>query len=181
MKHFFLVLFGLILCGCSAVYSTDPIGEKPCQISGQDWDGAWINKETFLTMKVTDPKNGTIRVAWIESSDQGDKLESYELQLRQSGELMFGNVKTDAGNGKVLYVWGLVKRSENELICWRPDVDKFKDLCKKGSLPCREEEGNVILTALTPEHLQIINSEKEGVLYEWRDPLAFIRAARRDR
>jgi hypothetical protein len=170
-------LFGVILCGCSAVYSTDPIGEKACRLSGQDWEGTWINKETFLSVKVTDAGNGMIRAAWIESSDHGDKLESYEVQLRQSGELVFGNVKTDDGSGRALYVWGLVKRDGNELICWKPDVDKFRDLCAKGELPCKEEEGNLTLTTLSPEHVKTINSEKKGVLYQWHDPLVFIRTA----
>ncbi|MHC1729223.1 MAG: hypothetical protein AB9866_25030 [Syntrophobacteraceae bacterium] len=175
-KHSFWILFCLILCSCSAVYSTDPLGEKPYPVSEQDWEGTWINKDTFFSVQVIDGKNGMLKWTWIEPGDKV-KLESYEMQLRQSGQLVFGNVKADDKGGRALYAWGLVKREKNGLICWIPDVDKFKSLCKKGILPCKEEEGNVILTSLTPAHLDIINSENEGVLYDWREPFVFIRTA----
>lgn len=174
-KHFFWIVFFLGLCSCSAVYSTEPVGETPLQISAQDWDGAWLNKETFLITRVTDATNGVFRVTWIEPAAEKDRLESYEVQLRQSGIRLFGNVKTNDKSGKTLYLWGLVKRDGNQLICWLPKIDEFRALCTAGRLSCREQGENVILTALTPEHIELINSESESRIYELRNPLVFIR------
>lgn len=177
-KQSFWILFCLIPFSCSAIYSTEPVGEKPCSISRQDWDGIWANKGTFFHVWVIDESNGLLRWTWIEPGGKL-KVESYEVQLRQSGQWVFGNVKADEEKG--LWVWGLVKREGNGLICWIPDAEKFKSLCRRGLLACTEKDGNIVLASITPEHMEIINSEREGVLYDWRDPFVFIRTAMHER
>ncbi len=87
---------------------------------------------------------------------------------------LHSNVRDDA-NGKPWYFWGPIKREENQILAWRPDVAKFKALGKNCKLPSRVDDNDIFLDYLTPEQLKVITSQSEGVLYEWNDPLVFIR------
>ncbi|MGV8073023.1 MAG: hypothetical protein AB2L11_00465 [Syntrophobacteraceae bacterium] len=174
-KFFLIILSALVMSGCSAVYSPLPVGESPYAIKSEDWDGTWINKDTYFSVKVVDGQKGVLRAAWMEWKDDEARLESHEVQLLQTGKWVFANVKVSEGDEKVLFVWAPFKRDGNAVVCWTPDVEKFKALGKAGKLPCREENDDIFLNDLTPEHLKIITSETECQLYDWRDPLVFIR------
>lgn len=162
------------MSGCSAVYSIDPIGEKPHPVKQDDWKGVWISNEGAVSFKVIDAEKGLIKVAWVEWKGHEAKLESYEIQLRESEKWVFANVRDDA-NGKLWYLWGPIKHQGDQILAWRPDVGKFKALGKNGKLPSREDGNDIFLEHLTPEQLEVITSQSEGVLYEWNDPLVFIR------
>lgn len=162
------------MSGCSAVYSIDPVGEKPYPVKEEDWKGVWISNGAAVTFKVIDAEKGLVKVAWVEWKDHEAKLESYEIQLRESEKWIFANVRDDA-NGKPRFFWGPIKQEENQILAWRPDVAKFKALGKNGKLPSREDDNDIFLDHLTPEQLKVITSQSEGVLFEWNDPLVFIR------
>lgn len=175
-RCFITVLFLSLLVGCANVFSTQPIGLKPYQIKEEDWKGVWFNKDAAVSIKVVDGCNGVIKVAWVEWKDNEAKLECHEVQLRQFDKWIFGNVKDTDANGKGLYLWAPIKLSGDQLIYWRPDAEKFRALGKQGKLPCREEgENDCILGDLSPEHLKIMTSQTEGPLYEWDEPLVFLR------
>jgi hypothetical protein len=48
-----------------------------------------------------------------------------------------GNVREDA-NAKPWFLWGPIKREQNQILAWRPDVGKFKALGKSGRLLSQE-------------------------------------------
>ena len=68
MKRACLLLLTLCLCGCGAIYSTGPFGEKPWNIEGEiaEWEGTWIYPDGALTVAVTDGSSGLLKVAWVE-------------------------------------------------------------------------------------------------------------------
>ena len=47
-----------LLCGCAAVYVTQPIGEKPSNLSAEEkaWDGTWVHENGALTVSVADAR-----------------------------------------------------------------------------------------------------------------------------
>jgi hypothetical protein len=173
---FISVLLLFLLTGCANVFSTQPIGDKPYQIKEEDWKGVWFNKDATVSIKVVDGCNGVIKIAWVEWKDNEAKLEYYEVQLRQFEKWVFGNVKDTDVNGKGLYLWAPIKLSGDQLIYWRPNAEKFRALGKNGKLPCREEgKTDCILGDLSPDHLKIMTSQTEGLLYEWDEPVVFVR------
>lgn len=157
--------------GCNAVYSTKPVGEKVVSISAEDWDGTWIDSElsTPVTIEVMDAQKGLLKAAWIEKM----ALESCEVQLLESGEWMFGNLKDkDRPN---LFVWGRIKKDHSQIILWFPEVSKIRELVEAGKLPGSvDKEGDVTLGDLTAEHLARITS-KDSPLFEWDEPVILVR------
>lgn len=80
-------------------------------------------------------------------------------------------------SGKIRYLGGLVKRERNELVCWMLSIERFRDLCKRGGLRCKEEGEDIVLHTLILGNIGIICSGTEGLLYEWRNPFVSIRVA----
>ena len=173
VKPFQIVVIACLLAGCSAVYSTQPVGVAPASIKPQEWDGTWIHKDGSLTLKVLDSEEGVVQVAWIENM----KLASHKAYLLESGEWMFGNVKEDENQSQ--FLWGRIKKRNNQIIIWTPSVSKIAALVKDGSLPGTVDDGgDVMLGNLTANHLTLITSEDKDVLFEWEDPLVVIRIAK---
>lgn len=171
-KTGFLIVLILIplLTGCSAVYSTDPIGNEPVKLKPADWQGSWLHPEGTITIEILDAEKGLLRAAWIENME----LKSFDVHLLSSNDWMFGSTKDKPNDPH--YIWGRVKHQDNQLIVWSPDVAKFKSLVKEGSLPgTLDDGGDVILGELTADQLSLITSEKNGVPFNWDEPLVLIR------
>ena len=168
-----------IVCivGCSGVYSTRPVGEKPHLLTPTDWEGTWIHSEGAVTMRVIDAGKGVLEVAWLEKKLDGLALESYKVYLRESGDWLFGNLENP--DRPQHYLWGRVKREEGQLILWIPDLSKFTDLVKKGVLPGKvEESGDVVLDNVTAAHLKLIKSDTHGSMFQWENPITGIRLSK---
>jgi hypothetical protein len=178
------LLFGglliLALTGCSAVYTIQPIGEKPSKIEARDWEGTWIHKEGSVTVRVMDEEDGLLRIAWIERKGEGLAFETHDVQLRETGSWVFANTKDD-DTDEPRYLWALIKRDGKQVIVWLPDEAKFKVLVEEGKLPGRTQGLDVILDNLEPEHLSIITGEPEGLRFLWDQPVALIRFTQEDR
>ena len=182
MKLSMLLFSGLVvlvLTGCSAVYTTQPMGEKPCKIEAQDWDGTWIHKEGSVTMKVVDGENGLLRIAWTEPKEGSLAFESHDVELRETGSWMFASTRDDSATEEPRCLWACLKRDGKQVVVWLPDATKFKGLVRAQKLPGTiEEDRDVILENLEPRHLSIIAGEQEGVLFTWDEPIVFFRFAR---
>jgi hypothetical protein len=163
----------IMMAGCSAVYSTKPVGENPVTIKAEEWDGTWINKNGAITLEVMDAEKGIIHVAWVEKM----KLESYQVHLLDSGSWMFASFRESGESQK--YLWAKILKDEDQLNLWAPSVDKIRVLVQKGVLPGSvEESGDVVLGELKAEHLRLLTSEEKGILFEWEKPLVLTRLTR---
>ena len=162
-----------ILTGCSIVYTTQPIGEQARPIETEKWEGTWTNGEEVITIYVLDETKGLLQVAWLETDEDQLTLESYKVYLLESGDWLFASIQ-DEDNPK-WYDWGRIKIEGRQLIFWLPNPEKFKVLVEKGLLPGRIHDDDVVLGDLTAQHLQLITSEKEGVLFEWESPVILIK------
>ena len=171
-----------LIAGCSSVYSINPVGEKPAQIDAALWDGNWLGADGVMTIKVIDADGGILQVAWIEDM----KLEKYQVYLMESGNWLFFNLKDEDQEGDEEdpgYFWGRIKKDDNSITLWDPDISKFRALVTEGVLPGEakksgkdnEHDSDVILGELTAEHLRIIVSEEKGVLFDWDDPLVLLK------
>lgn len=172
--RFLAVLGAALICGCAAVSSVEPVGERPKEISQNEWGGTWIHKNHAITIRVSDKQRGLLQVAWVEEKEGGLKLESYEVEIRESGEWLIGNVKEKQGSDR--YYWALVQKDEGQIIVWTPDPAQFTKLVQTGVFRGKlEKGGSVVLEKFTPEHLKVVLSGDKGACFDWKKPVVFFR------
>jgi hypothetical protein len=169
----FALLTAALVFGCGAVSSVGPVGERPREISQDEWNGTWINKNHSITIKVLDEQKGLLQVAWVEEKEGGLKIESYQAAIRESGEWIFGNVKEKADSSS--HYWALIKKDAGQIIIWTPDPVQFRKLIQTGVLRGKVEKYDVILEKLTADDLKVILSGDKGVYFEWQNPVVFFR------
>jgi hypothetical protein len=169
---FLLFVWGVFAAtGCNAVYAPNPMGDEPVYLNRGKWEGTWTDGEECAIFKVLDAQKGILRIAWIEDSQGQLKYETRDVYLRNAGEHMFASIKE-----KESFLWAKVKRTGEQVVVWDPDVEKFKAMVREGKLPGKiDDNNNIILDDLTPEHVSIIASESEGLLFDLQNPQAVIR------
>lgn len=173
LSLFPIILLTSLLVGCSTVYSTKPVGVAPASIQADDWQGTWVHKDGAITIEVVDAEKGLLQAALIEDM----KLKSFSVHIQTSGDWMFGSTKQAPDDKR--FVWGRVKREENQLIIWSPSVSKFKTMVQDGVLPgVVQDGGNVTLGELTTNHINLIASEANGVVFDWDEPVVFTRLSK---
>lgn len=162
----------MALAGCSAAYSTRPVGDQPLTLVPEEWEGTWIHKEGTVSVAVTDTAKGVIEVGWVEKRQGRLAFEAYQVQLLKSGEWVFGNVHDRDKTGH--YFWGRVGKDDGQLTLWVPDVAKIKALVETAVLPGTlvNDGEDVVLGELSAAHLLVIT---EGAVLDWGRPLVFLR------
>jgi len=176
-KHFLAILILLMLIsGCEYVSSQYPVGQKPHAINSEQWDGEWspdCSGEEAIRIEVLDKDKGIFRVIDMKPGPENAK-QIYECCLLEAGDWIFANV---ALKDEVGFYPVRVKNMEGrQIIVWFPDPEKFKRLVlDKNLLPGELRGGNISLGFLKPEHLDLIMSGKEGVLFKWDEPAILIR------
>jgi len=167
---FQLCITAIIVTGCTAVYSPAPVGSEPAVLDVDEWNGTWIHSGGYLTMTVIGPEEARVRVGWVE----GEKVETYEGLIRTAGDWMFGNVHN--GPEKTTWLWGRILKESGKIILWVPSVEVFATMVKSGQLPGTiDDDGNVVLSELSPEHLRSIMSCTAGPAMDWEHPIALLR------
>jgi hypothetical protein len=170
----------ILFCGCSAVYSSRPIGDKPMNIQSKqdEWEGTWTHKDGAMTIKVVDGSNGVLKVGWVKD-DHGDlKCETADVYLLDSGGWTFASIRDQDETNKNRYIWARIKKEERSAILWGPDVNKFKALVRAGKIPGAVDGSDVVLGNLASNHLEVITSETNGVLFYWDEPFVLIKSGK---
>jgi len=170
-----VVLGAFFLSGCAAVSSIEPMGERSKQVLQTEWAGTWLHQDHPVAIRVSDPQQGQIEVAWVEEKQGALTLESYRIALRESGDWTFGNVRDRDQPGRYYY-WGLVRKEQGQIVIWPPDPERCAALVKSGVIPGTVEEGgDVVLDRLTPEQMLRVVSGEQGGCLSWTEPLVFFR------
>jgi hypothetical protein len=185
MKHFMLSIVGaflVIASACSVVTVTEPIGEEPVRLQADEWEGLWKlysygpadeSDEDFLVIEVSDSEKGVLKVQGI-GRESKDTIQVY---LRESNGWMFGSYR-DPDEGDKGMVWGRFEKKGDHIFIWIPEHDKFSDLVKDGLLPGHPYAKDLlILSGLKPEHLKLITSGSQGMLFHWELPSFMVRVS----
>jgi len=181
-----LFLGGAILCvaGCSAVYVSEPIGANVVALEESEWNGTWVapDGETAI-IAVRDAEAGVLWIAGLDERDGELAVESMVAHVRDASrsgrERLFISVEEDDR-----YYWGLVIRDEDTAVFYSPDVGRFRELVRAGTLPgtLGEESdyaaADVFLGKLDEQHLEIIFGSENGNLFVWDEPYVIRRVAR---
>lgn len=129
------ILFPVIfsVASCESVLTTVPIGDAVVQLSPERWQVTWLHHEVIVTTTVLDKDNGLLQASWIERREDGIGMEVAKGTVRAGGDKTF--LVTRDENHKELFLWARVKKGDNYLIMWSPNVEQFKILIRNGKLP----------------------------------------------
>lgn len=162
-----------LLAACDVVLSTHPVGNEPVTLAAEEWQGTWITDDGAITLVVPDGPPGRLQLAWIEVKNEPE-LQTALVHVRSTGGWLFGSFEDEeAEKGQELarYIWGRLVKDEGTILFWLPREERFRELVEAGVLPGEvDEDGDVLLAKLGPQHLAIIASEDRGALFEWDDP-----------
>jgi hypothetical protein len=169
---FVLISVFIFLTGCESVMTTQPIGETVVQLDPEQWQGTWLHHEAIVTTTVLDKDNGLLQASWLERREDGSQLETAQGTVRETGDMMFFVTRDE--NQKELFHWARVKKGDNYLILWSPNVEQFKILINDGKLPGKVTEGSVVLGELKPEDIEKFDDPSANLL-KWKEPDIFVR------
>ncbi|HYA41832.1 MAG TPA: hypothetical protein VEF34_11045 [Syntrophobacteraceae bacterium] len=178
-KHFFpILIFIVFIQGCAEqVKSQYLVGEKPHAVKIEEWAGIWAadcsdDNSDLIRIEVLDKDKGILRLTDVKAGAGSEPIDCY---LREAGNWIFANA---ALKGETDFYPVRVKNLDEgrKIIAWHPDPEKFKSLVfDKKVLPGERHGHDISLGLLKPEHLEIIMSDKQGVLFKWDEPIILIR------
>lgn len=167
-----LVSVAIFLSGCESVMTTQPMGETVVQLNPEQWEGTWLHHEAVVTTTVLDRDNGILQASWVEQGEDGIDMEIAKGAVRATGDITFFVARDE--NQKELFHWARVKKGDNYLIMWSPNVEQFKSLIEDGELPGKVTEGSVVLDEFKSEAIEMIDDPSANLL-KWTEPDVFIR------
>ena len=164
-----IALVLLILSACQSVIVDEPIGEIPCVLDPEEWEGAWLLDHEIMMVDVLDAENGVLRISGIEKGQDGDlRVETMTIYVRDGGAWLLGSMGDPEGEDPG-YLWAAAKRQDDQLILFEPDSLKFRALVEEGILPGWLDGNDVHLGPLEPEHVALILSGEHGFLFDIDD------------
>lgn len=184
-----LCMLGLsfAVCGCTAVYTQEPVGESPANItdSQDQWGGTWVcddapvNAPSAVAVRVVDSTNGLLRIAWVEN--QSLEPRKADVLLRTGGGRTYATLRmlnADGGEATNIYFWARLDRHGNSALAWPPDGGKFAKRVKDGLLTGVVTNNRVIVGPLGSNDFVRFNSRTNDVLFNWEHPFVLRKAGR---
>jgi len=171
-KVFILVPLIYFLASCESVLTTAPIGDTVVQLSPEQWQGTWLHHEAVVITTVLDKDNGLLQASWIEQREDGIDMEVAKGTVRATGDKTFFVARDE--NQEELFLWARVKKGDNYLVMWSPNVEQFKIQIKNGNLPGKVTEDSVVLGELKHEAIEMIDDPSANLL-DWKNPHVFVR------
>ncbi len=68
------------------------------------------------------------------------------------------------------YLFACVKVVPTKVLIWTPEQRKFRKLVEQGIIKGKVTNDDIILDQVTPELIELIESERYGLLFDWQDP-----------
>jgi hypothetical protein len=180
---FLLGAASLIATGCNAVVSVVPVGQQPAVVNPDEWEGVWYHPQGTITIAVADPYQGILEVGAVgKDPNLAGRLglKTIRVLVRSSDKWLFFSFRGD-NPAEPHYLWGRVQidMEGKRILAWFPRPERFAQLVREGLLPGKvDEKGNVTLSELQEEHLQLITQEQKGVLFAWENPLVLFKLSR---
>jgi hypothetical protein len=163
-----LLLLTMVCSGCSAVVSTEPLGQR-IPINAKDWEGVWTayapkDEDGRWNVQVIDADSGELRI-----SDDEDECTAFVGASGGWTIVSIGHCSKDPASAD--YLWGVVAFDDDVMTVWVPDPHKVGDLVDAGRLPGERDGDDVRLYPLTDADYELMTSEQYGVLLNWKHPL----------
>lgn len=150
-------LLSLFLCAsCTTVVSKQPVGSKPVNVEKAGLTGTWINdngERSVFVMK--DPAKGSLVIM--------DKDDEQEILVRQTGKVLFANLKDEKED---YYAWAELKLVDDRLRIRIPDFDKFAKLIGEKKLKARIIQDDRIVGEKVVDSTDIVIDDAKGTWVE---------------
>ena len=154
--------------------SPTPFGLKQPHLDSDAITGTWESEgEKVCEITVFDPTNGVLEVTINESSNTNrPKNRTFYAYLRFGKKWHYVSVPMDEkGSSKDGYTFACYHFTPSKIVAWIPDAKKFRNLIETGVINGRIERGQLYINEVTPELIDLVESEEHGLLFDWREPL----------
>ncbi|HUR58407.1 MAG TPA: hypothetical protein VM029_11895 [Opitutaceae bacterium] len=175
-----VIALAFVVGGCSAVYVRTPVGETAHVLQPNEWAGTWLTPDgKALVVSVPDPGKGVLQIVGLEGNEHDLQVKKYTIAVTESAGWLFANVRDDARPDASRHIWGRLKRDEDMVIIWPPDVRAFKALVRDGKVKGKElDSGDVELEFIAPETMLAFATGELGVPFGWDTPFILRRVGR---
>lgn len=161
--------------GCTGVYVSHPIGNKPHVLTPMDWEGTWVAGDATARARIVDASQGKLELVEAKFTNGKPKLEVTEIVISEGGDWLFATIiKRDNSHR---HEWARIKLKDDQLIAWLPSKDRFIALVRAGKLHGKLEGKNVVLESLTAAEIVALTDGTLGVPFIWDEPLVVRRLA----
>ena len=165
-----------LVTGCTGVYVSRPIGEKPLVLVPADWEGTWLCGDSAAKARVVDAHQGRLELIEAKFSDGKPKLEITEIVITEAGHWLFATLLNPADPAR--HEWVRLKRNDDQLVVWLPATAAFRTLVESGKLQGRLDDKNVVLDPPSAADLAALTTGALGVPFAWDDPVTIRRLVR---
>jgi len=167
------------LCSCTSVTCKQPVGEKPVVLDKAKWNGSWANAngDVFYT-RVKDAGQGLLELVSAAIEDSEIKVERATVRIRASAAWLWASMKDEDDEN---FSFGRVTEPGQEILYWIPQPAPFAERVRKKQLPgvvTKDSDGkdkDVLLEALSTEHIKAIEEGKWGEVFDWSQPVVLRR------
>ncbi len=164
----FTVMLATAAAGCDRVYTAAPVGRNPVPLSPKAWEGRWLAETSgggesgktdsfVLIIEVLDQERGVLQVRGRKEDAGGSTNTDISLIVfvRSYGSMHF--VSWPDGFDSDMYLWGVLRRSAEEMAVFIPEPASFRAFVEKNLLPgAVAPEGDVWLGDMSDEQLGLI-------------------------
>ena len=133
----------LLLTGCTGVYVSRPLGDRPHVLAPAGSEGTWICGDFAAKARVVDACQGRLKPIEAKFSDGQPKLDVTEIVITEAGNWLFATLLNPADPARDERVRR--KRHGDQLVVWPPAQDAFRALVQAGKLPGRLEDEHGVL------------------------------------
>ena len=168
-----LLAVAALSVGCSAVFTQEPFGQKPFDLTGEraEWEGTWQHNDGVVSVAVKDASNGVLEIGWVDRDDNGMRLLAGDLFLRTAEGATFGSLRMRDDPEAKGFLWGRIQRRGKTVLVWAPNKSEFDKRVDEGAFPGMTNGSDLVLGALETNHLSFI--ARDDGLFEWKEPLMF--------
>lgn len=177
------ILLGVLIGGCRAVYTSQPVGEVPTNITEEKdaWSGTWVFEDgpssfvDAVSVTVVDSTNGLLKADWME--DRGSNvLRHADVFLRDANGWTFATIRfTDQFSDSTNELpWARIDRHDRVALLWAPDLEGIISEGVKGEPFFKYEPAgdphSIVLSHLDSDRLVRLTSQTNSVLFNWAHP-----------
>ncbi len=167
------------LVSCHFVKTLVPFGLRQAELVADDYNGTWESEDgDTVEITVLDKTKGEIELSYSEGSREAGPLKHRKMKvyLLDGKKWQYASVPADDdGSDKEGFMFGCIEATSKRIIIWAPRVEKFIQLIEAGKIEGEVVKDGVVLDRISPELIDVIESEENGFVFDWREPMILMK------
>jgi len=166
-------LAALMIVSCSSVSMNKPLPNNTTVDQRKELVGEWTTKDG--SCKINFDSKGIGQFAYLEWNDESNKFEvsGQSFIYTQAEDDYYLSIQSNDEEGDPTFSLAQCALSEENLILWLPNIEKFEELIKQkklsGKVTRSKHATSVALSNSPKEIMKILKKERD--LFEYREPL----------